>query len=120
MTIVLQWLPLTVLLIELVIKIVALGTIPRNRRPSSSLAWLLLISRSPVFGLILFCLIGSPFVRGRREQVQTEADQVILEHTADMPPDRLRTASRVRQCGPAEPTTQFVAECDRHQPRSQR
>jgi hypothetical protein len=33
MTIVLQWLPLTVLLIDLVIKIIALGTIPRNRRP---------------------------------------------------------------------------------------
>ena len=54
MTIVLQWLPLTVLLIDLVIKIIALGTIPRNRRPSSSLAWLLLITLTPVFGLILF------------------------------------------------------------------
>ena len=54
MTIVLQWLPLTVLLIDLVIKIIALGTIPRNRRPSSSLAWLLLITVTPVFGLILF------------------------------------------------------------------
>jgi cardiolipin synthase A/B len=86
MTIVLQWLPLTVLLIDLVIKIIALGTIPRNRRPSSSLAWLLLITLTPVFGLILFFLIGSPFVRGRRERVQTQANHVILEHTADLPP----------------------------------
>jgi cardiolipin synthase A/B len=86
MTIVLQWLPLTVLLIDLVIKVIALGTIPRNRRPSSSLAWLLLITLTPVFGLILFFLIGSPFVRGRRERVQTQANQVILEHTADLPP----------------------------------
>ena len=86
MTIVLQWLPLTVLLIDLVIKIIALGTIPRNRRPSSSLAWLLLITLTPVFGLILFLLIGSPFVRGRRERVQIQANHVILEHTADLPP----------------------------------
>jgi hypothetical protein len=86
MMIVLQWLPLTVLLIGLVIKIIALGTIPRNRRPSSSLAWLLLITLPPVFGLLLFFLIGSPFVRGRRERVQTQANQVILEHTADLPP----------------------------------
>ena len=86
MTIILQWLPLTVLLIDLVIKIIALGTIPRNRRPSSSLAWLLLITITPVFGLILFFLIGSPFVRGRRERVQTQANQAILEHTADLPP----------------------------------
>jgi cardiolipin synthase len=53
---------------------------------SSSLAWLLLITVTPVFGLILFFLIGSPFVRGRRERVQTRANQVILEHTADLPP----------------------------------
>ena len=43
MMIVFQWLPLPVLLIDLVIKIIALGAIPQNRRPSSSLAWLLLI-----------------------------------------------------------------------------
>jgi cardiolipin synthase len=43
MTVLTQWLPLSVYLIELAIKIIALGTIPRNRRPSSSLAWLLLI-----------------------------------------------------------------------------
>jgi cardiolipin synthase A/B len=49
-----------------VIKIIALGTIPRNRRPSSSLAWLRLITITPVFGLILFFLIGSPFHRVTR------------------------------------------------------
>ena len=68
------------------IKIIALGAIPQNRRPSSSLAWLLLIMVTPVFGLILFFLIGSPFVRGRRERVQAQANHVILEHTADLPP----------------------------------
>ncbi len=72
-------------LIELVIKIVALGTIPRNRRPSSSLAWLLLIVVTPILGLFLFFLIGSPFVRGRRERVQLQANEVIFERTADLP-----------------------------------
>jgi cardiolipin synthase A/B len=85
MTILTQWLPLSVYLIELVIKIIALGTIPRNRRPSSSLAWLLLIVVTPVLGLILFFLIGSPFVRGRRERIQLEANEVIIERTADLP-----------------------------------
>ena len=86
MMIVFQWLPLPLLLIDLVIKIIALGAIPQNRRPSSSLAWLLLIMVTPVFGLILFFLIGSPFVRGRRERIQAQANHVILEHTADLPP----------------------------------
>src|SRR3954447_11601556 len=85
MTIITQWLPLSTYLIELVIKIIALGTIPRNRRPSSSLAWLLLIVVTPVLGLILFFLIGSPFVRGRRERIQVEANEVIIERTADLP-----------------------------------
>ena len=35
------WAPLILYLVELIIKIVALGTVPGNRRPSSSIAWLL-------------------------------------------------------------------------------
>jgi cardiolipin synthase len=86
MTIVLQWLPMTVLLIDLVIKIIALGTIPAesstvilaglaaaNHRHAGVRADLVLPHRQPV-------------VRGRRERVQTRADQVILEHTADLAP----------------------------------
>jgi cardiolipin synthase A/B len=82
---VLPWVPLAIYLVELTVKIIALGTIPRNRRPSSSLAWLLLIMVTPFWGLILFFLIGSPFVRGRRERVQLQANRVIEERTADLP-----------------------------------
>ena len=83
------WVPLILYLVELTIKIVALGTVPSNRRPSSSIAWLLLIVVTPILGLVLFLLIGSPFVRGRRAKVQAEANQVITERTAaipDLPP----------------------------------
>ena len=83
------WVPLILYLVELTIKIVALGTVPSNRRPSSSIAWLLLIVVTPILGLVLFLLIGSPFVRGRRAKVQAEANQVIIERTAaipDLPP----------------------------------
>src|SRR5215204_6029993 len=83
------WLPLILYLVELAIKIVAIGTVPSNRRPSSSIAWLLLIVVTPILGLALFLLIGSPFVRGRRAKVQAEANQVITERTAaipDLPP----------------------------------
>ena len=79
------WVPLILYLVELTIKIVALGTIPGNRRPSSSIAWLLLIVVTPILGLVIFLLIGSPFVRGRRAKVQAEANKVITERTAETP-----------------------------------
>jgi cardiolipin synthase len=79
------WIPLILYLVELTIKIVALGTVPSNRRPSSSIAWLLLIVVTPILGVVLFLLIGSPFVRGRRAKIQAEANQVITERTAEMP-----------------------------------
>ena len=79
------WAPLILYLVELTIKIVALGTIPGNRRPSSSIAWLLLIVVTPILGLVIFLLICSPFVRGRRAKVQAEANKVITERTAETP-----------------------------------
>ncbi len=79
------WAPLILYLIELIIKIVALGTIPGNRRPSSSIAWLLLIVVTPILGLVIFLLIGSPFVRGRRAKVQAEANKAITARTAEIP-----------------------------------
>jgi cardiolipin synthase A/B len=79
------WAPLILYLVELTIKIVALGTVPSNRRPSSSIAWLLLIVVTPILGLALFLLIGSPFVRGRRAKVQAEANKIITERTAEIP-----------------------------------
>ena len=79
------WAPLILYLVELIIKIVALGTIPGNRRPSSSIAWLLLIVVTPILGLVIFLLIGSPFVRGRRAKVQAEANKVISERSIEVP-----------------------------------
>ncbi len=79
------WAPAILYLVELIIKIVALGTIPGNRRPSSSIAWLLLIVVTPILGLVIFLLIGSPFVRGRRAKVQAEANTVISERSANVP-----------------------------------
>jgi len=79
------WAPVILYLVELIIKIVALGTIPGNRRPSSSIAWLLLIVVTPILGLVIFLLIGSPFVRGRRAKVQAEANKVISERSVEVP-----------------------------------
>jgi cardiolipin synthase len=64
-------------LLDLAIKVIALGLVPEGRRPSSATAWLLLILFLSVIGLVAFWLIGSPFVdRGRRRQ-QASAGEVI-------------------------------------------
>ena len=71
------FLTVALFLLDLAIKIVALGLVPDGRRPSSATAWLLLILFLPVIGILAFWLIGSPFVdRGRRRR-QAAAGEVI-------------------------------------------
>ena len=56
----------TWVVVEYAIKIVALGTVPENRRPSSSTAWLLLIFLLPFVGLPLYIFLGIPWIHGKR------------------------------------------------------
>lgn len=86
----------TVLLVlEYVVKLIAVGTVPENRRPSSGQAWLLLILFLPIVGLPLFFLIGSPYVHGRRHRLQQQANQAIETYTAAHPlvPSTLRSTA---------------------------
>ena len=71
--------------VEFLIRLVALGTVPENRRPSSSSAWLLLIFLLPIVGLPLYLFLGSPWVHGRRFEQQVAANQATLEYTRDLP-----------------------------------
>lgn len=73
------------LIVEYVMKIIAVGVVPENRRPSSSSAWLLLILFLPLVGFPLYWLIGSPYMSGRRQKVQQAADEVLRQHTGDLP-----------------------------------
>jgi len=82
-----------VYLVIFVINIVALGLVPERRRPSSAMAWLLLIFFLPGIGLLLFLLIGSPYVPKKRREEQRVAGDVIRGGLATVPalpasPDR--------------------------------
>lgn len=79
-------LALLALLVEYGLKLYAVGTVPENRRPAASSAWLLLILFVPVLGFPLYWLIGSPYVKGRRQELQQAANQLLSERTADLPP----------------------------------
>ncbi|GAB3254087.1 cardiolipin synthase [Kineosporia babensis] len=70
---------------EYLIKFFAIGTVPENRRPSSSSAWLLLILFLPVVGFPLYWLIGSPYVHGRRQRIQAQANHILAERTSHLP-----------------------------------
>ncbi|KAA9394754.1 cardiolipin synthase [Kocuria coralli] len=71
--------------LEYIIKIIAIGVVPENRRPSSSTAWLLLILFLPVVGVPLFLLLGSPFINRRRARIQKEANELLEKGAADLP-----------------------------------
>jgi cardiolipin synthase len=60
---------------DLAIRILALGIIPGNRRPTTAMAWLLGIFFVPALGLILFLLFGNFRLSRRR----TEQQQLVNE-----------------------------------------
>ncbi|MDQ0867195.1 cardiolipin synthase [Arthrobacter globiformis] len=69
------WLILLLSGADLVIRVLAVGIIPGNRRPTTAMAWLLGIFFVPVLGLILFLLFGN-FKLSRR---RTEQQQLVNE-----------------------------------------
>lgn len=69
------------LAIDLMVRIVAIIVVPRNRRPTAGMAWLLAIFFIPYLGVIFFLLIGNPKLPRRRRQRQAEVDRFIREST---------------------------------------
>ncbi len=57
---------------DLVIRVLAVGIIPGNRRPTTAMAWLLGIFFVPFLGLILFLLFGN-FKLSRKRRAQQDA-----------------------------------------------
>ncbi len=73
--------PILVLILDMVIRILAVIYIPRNRRPQTALAWLVLIFVVPVPGILLFFLFGSRRLPRSRRRKQREINSRILETT---------------------------------------
>jgi cardiolipin synthase len=66
--------------------VAALGVIPGNRKPSTGMAWLLLILAVPFLGFIAFMLFGSTHVEKKRHEKQKRVNDLVRERTADLPP----------------------------------
>ena len=75
--------------IDFVIRVVALGVVPKHRRASTSTAWLLLIFLWPLLGVPLYFIFGSWWAMGRRLDDDPEAralvDAIVAGSTAPQP-----------------------------------
>ncbi len=98
----------TTLLLALIVGIalVSLVVVPRNRRPQSALAWLLLIYILPLVGFLLFLTFGSRRLPKRRREQQDEINRYILETTEGM--------DRVSKDAPWPPWLEPIVELNRH------
>lgn len=65
------------IIIDWIIRVGALFVVPRNRKPSSGTAWLMVIFLFPIGGLILYLILGSPKLPKTRRDAQKTLDQII-------------------------------------------
>lgn len=75
--------------LEVMLVLAALAIAPRGRRPSSALAWILLIALLPIVGVLLFLLIGSPSLPASRRAKQEHMTERIEEGSRDLQKVRL-------------------------------
>jgi cardiolipin synthase len=74
-----------VVIADYVIKFLALGVLPNNRKPSSAMAWLILILIIPMAGFLIFLFLGRTNLGKGRIARQREADDAIRAATDKLP-----------------------------------
>ncbi len=102
-----------VLGLEVVLRLVALGIIPGNRKPSTGMAWLLLIMVEPIIGFLVFQLFGRTRLEGRRverqrraiDAVRARSEALPLGYDASAVPPEIRTVAELNQALGALPMT---------------
>lgn len=85
-----------VYVVDLLIKVVALGVVPRNRRPGTAMAWLLAILLIPSVGLIAYLMLGQTRLDRRRHERQRALNEEVTRYVAGLPrPPHLESISPV-------------------------
>lgn len=72
------------LILDWIIRIVALFVVPRNRKPTAGMAWLLFIFFFPTLGFLLFLVLGNPKLPARRRAAQKTLDTVVQKLLAEL------------------------------------
>lgn len=70
------------LAIDWTVRVIAIIVVPRNRKPTAGMAWLLAIFFIPFVGIILFLLIGNPKLPRAVRAKQAEVNRFLRETTA--------------------------------------
>ncbi len=63
--------------------VAALGVIPGNRKPSTGMAWLILVLAVPFLGFVAFMMFGSTRVGEKRRSKQRDVNAAIMARTAE-------------------------------------
>ncbi|MBF4563496.1 cardiolipin synthase [Plantibacter sp. VKM Ac-2876] len=79
-----NWLGITALVLDFIIRVIAVIVVPRNRRPTAGMAWLLAIFLIPYVGVIAFLLIGNPKLPRVRRRKQYDINVYIRQTTRDL------------------------------------
>lgn len=74
-----SWWLLLVFVFDITVRIAAIIVVPRNRKPTAAMAWLLAIYFIPLFGVFLFLLIGNPRLPRKRRRKQERINDYIHE-----------------------------------------
>jgi cardiolipin synthase len=72
-------------LLDYVIKFLAVGVLPSNKKPSSAMAWLILILIIPFAGFVIFLFLGRTNVGAKRLARQRQAEEAIRGATDRLP-----------------------------------
>ena len=99
------WVVVLLAVADLVIRVLAVGIIPGNRRPTTAMAWLLGIFFVPFVGIILFLLFGNFKLSSRRRQQQQDVNDrvragisALADVESDYPgPDWVRSAAELNR-----------------------
>ena len=78
------WWVVLVFVTDLIIRITAIIVVPRNRRPTAAMAWLLAIYFIPYVGVLLFLLIGNPRLPRKRRKKQEQINGYIHDTSAHL------------------------------------
>ena len=72
-------------IVDYTIKVLAIGVLPSNRKPSSAMAWLILILIIPFAGFIVFLFLGRTNVGAKRLARQRDAEAAVRAATDRLP-----------------------------------
>lgn len=90
-----DWLLVVLFVLEMAMRVLMLGIIPGNRRPTTAMAWLLLIFFVPIPGIILFLLFGTYKLSNRRRHAQQLINDYLRENTSHLKmPDEAKNVDR--------------------------